>query len=81
MARAGAFLAGKGHARARLTTVAGLDPARRLYESLGVGLAAEEAADPWSGAAGLQRFEKGAGAPVRGGVGPGGSGPRAPRQA
>jgi GNAT superfamily N-acetyltransferase len=42
-----------------LTTFAGLDAARALYERHGFVLVAEEAADPWSGGSvGLQRFER-----------------------
>jgi hypothetical protein len=41
-----------------LTTFRGLDAARSLYESHGFVLVAEDAADPWSGTVGLQRFER-----------------------
>ena len=41
-----------------LTTFAGLDPARRLYERFGFELVAERADDPWSGGVGEQRFER-----------------------
>lgn len=46
----------KGYRRAFLTTFAGLDAARHLYESVGFVLAEERGADPWGGRVGEQRF-------------------------
>jgi GNAT superfamily N-acetyltransferase len=59
MARADAHMAARGWTRAWLTTFRGLDAARALYERHGFRLAAEEAADPWSGGVGVQRFARG----------------------
>ena len=59
MSRADAFLREQGYPRAYLTTFAGLDAARALYQQYGFQLVAEEAKDPWSGQVGLQRFERG----------------------
>lgn len=58
MDRADAFMAARGYHRAYLTTFAGLDAARALYDRHGYVLVAEEKADPWSGTVGLQRFER-----------------------
>lgn len=58
MRRVDAFLEERGHRRAYLTTFAGLDAARALYDRHGYVLVAEEKADPWSGTVGLQRFER-----------------------
>ena len=58
MARAMAFVDGCGYRRCTLTTFAGLDAARALYERHGFALVAEETADPWSGTVGLQRFDR-----------------------
>ena len=52
------FLSARGYGRAYLTTFAGLDAARALYDRHGYVLVAEEQADPWSGTVGLQRFER-----------------------
>jgi len=41
-----------------LTTFAGLDAARHLYESAGFALAGESATDRWSGGVREQRFER-----------------------
>lgn len=41
-----------------LTTFAGLNPARHLYESFGFVLVAEEERDQWSGGVREQRFER-----------------------
>lgn len=59
MGRADQFIRERGFARTYLTTFAGLDAARRLYEEFGFRLVSEEADDPWSGSVGLQRFERG----------------------
>jgi hypothetical protein len=48
----------RGYRSAYLTTFAGLDAARALYDRHGYALVAEEKADPWSGTVGLQRFER-----------------------
>jgi GNAT superfamily N-acetyltransferase len=58
MRRVDAFLEERGHRRAYLTTFAGLDAARALYDRHGYELVAEEKADPWLGTVGLQRFER-----------------------
>lgn len=47
-----------GYAKIYLTTFAGLDAARHLYESEGFRLVSETARDEWSGAVGEQRFER-----------------------
>jgi hypothetical protein len=52
-------MAARGWTRAWLTTFRGLDAARALYERHGFRLAAEEAADQWSGGVGVQRFVRG----------------------
>jgi len=44
--------------RAWLTTFAGLDPARRLYERYGFELVAESPNDQWQGGVREQRFER-----------------------
>ena len=58
MRRVDAFLEQRGYRHAYLTTFAGLDAARALYDRHGYVLVAEEKADPWSGTVGLQRFER-----------------------
>lgn len=58
MRAADGFLKQRGYARAYLTTFRGLDAARALYECFDFVLVAEDAADPWSGDVGLQRFER-----------------------
>ena len=58
MRRVDAFLDDRGYARAYLTTFAGLDAGRALYDRHGYALVAEEKADPWSGTVGVQRFER-----------------------
>ena len=58
MRRVDAFLDDRGYARAYLTTFAGLDAARALYDRHGYARVAEEKADPWSGTVGLQRLER-----------------------
>ena len=58
MRRADAFMDARGYRSAYLTTFAGLDAARALYDRHGYALVAEEKADPWSGTVGLQRFER-----------------------
>ena len=58
MRRADGFCRERGYDRAYLTTFAGLDAARALYERFGFSLIREEAQDPWSGTVGLQRFER-----------------------
>lgn len=52
------FLDRHGYRQTYLTTFRGLDAARALYERHGFVLTAEEAADPWSGSVGLQRFDR-----------------------
>ncbi len=47
----------RGFARVYLTTFAGLEPARHLYESLGFQLVAESDEDQWQGGVRQQRFE------------------------
>lgn len=56
MGRADAFIRDKGFPRTFLTTFAGLDAARKLYEEFGFGLVSEASNDPWSGAVGVQTF-------------------------
>ncbi|WP_421856280.1 GNAT family N-acetyltransferase [Oricola sp.] len=46
----------RGHHRMWLTTFAGLDPARRLYEKHGFELASESDVDQWSGGVREQLF-------------------------
>ncbi|NMM45541.1 GNAT family N-acetyltransferase [Rhodospirillaceae bacterium KN72] len=58
MATAVEFLDRTGYDRTYLTTFAGLDAARSLYESFGFHLTKEEPTDPWSGSVGLQRFDR-----------------------
>lgn len=55
--RAVAFARDRGHAGVFLTTFAGLDAARHLYERQGFTLTAESAVDQWSGGVREQRFE------------------------
>jgi GNAT superfamily N-acetyltransferase len=47
----------RGYGRVYLTTFAGLEPARHLYESLGFQLVAESDEDQWQGGVREQRFE------------------------
>ena len=56
MRRADDFIRDKGFPRTFLTTFAGLDAARRLYEDFGFSLVSEESNDPWSGTVGVQTF-------------------------
>ena len=58
MRRADAFLRERGYRKTYLTTFAGLDAARALYERYGFELVSEEETDPWSGQVGIQRFER-----------------------
>ncbi|WP_108125266.1 GNAT family N-acetyltransferase [Saccharospirillum mangrovi] len=58
MQRADAFLRQQQYPRTYLTTFAGLDAARALYQHYGFQLVAEQSADPWSGAVGMQRYER-----------------------
>lgn len=58
MERADGFLRQRHYERAYLTTFAGLDAARALYERFGFHLVAQQGSDPWSGRVGLQRFER-----------------------
>ncbi|MEM8551123.1 MAG: GNAT family N-acetyltransferase [Pseudomonadota bacterium] len=58
MARAMAFCDARGVARCWLTTFAGLDPARRLYERHGFRLTKEQGADRWQGGVREQLFER-----------------------
>ncbi len=58
MARAMAFLEGAGFASCYLTTFAGLDAARRLYERHGFRLVSEQAAQSWGTEVREQRFER-----------------------
>ncbi len=54
-----AFCDAQGYAKTYLTTFAGLDAARHLYEQFGFRLHAETDADTWSGGSvGEQRFER-----------------------
>jgi len=55
--RAVAHCAERRYRRIYLTTFAGLDAARHLYESLGFTLCDESDTDPWQGGVGEQRFE------------------------
>lgn len=57
MHRALGFCRKKQFSRVYLTTFAGLDAARALYERAGFVLIEDTPADPWSGTVGLQRFE------------------------
>ena len=50
------FAGARGHNRLWLTTFAGLDPARRLYEKHGFKLAEESDDDQWSGGVREQLF-------------------------
>lgn len=56
MRRADAFIRDKSFQRTFLTTFAGLDAARKLYEDFGFSLVSEAPNDPWSGAVGVQTF-------------------------
>ncbi len=57
LAKALAHCDARGYAQTYLTTFAGLDAARHLYESVGFRLKSETSADTWSdGAVGEQRF-------------------------
>ncbi len=56
MDRAMAFCDKRGHERIWLTTFAGLDAARRLYEKHGFALADESEADQWHGGVREQLF-------------------------
>ncbi len=58
MARAMDFVDARDYRRTYLTTFKGLDAARSLYERHDFTLTQEEAADPWSGTVGLQRFDR-----------------------
>jgi GNAT superfamily N-acetyltransferase len=58
MRRADAFCRERGYGRIYLTTFAGLDAARALYERFGFRLVEETVGDPWSGTVGLQRVER-----------------------
>lgn len=52
------FVADRGYARTYLTTFAGLDAARALYERHGFHLVSETDADPWTGTRRIQRSER-----------------------
>ena len=52
------FSDGRGYALIYLTTFAGLDAARHLYESLGFVLVSESDEDQWQGGVREQRFER-----------------------
>ena len=56
-----AFADARGYSLVWLTTFAGLDAARHLYESHGFRLVAETGEDTWHGNVGEQRFERRAG--------------------
>ncbi len=56
MERADAFIRERAYRGVSLTTFAGLDAARKLYEEFGFRLDSEIAQDPWSGEVGLQTF-------------------------
>lgn len=58
MTRAMEFVDARDYKRTYLTTFQGLDAARALYDRHGFTLTQEEAADPWSGTVGLQRFDR-----------------------
>ena len=58
MQAACAHLDQTGVACTYLTTFAGLDPARHLYEAFGFTLALETETDPWGGGVREQRFER-----------------------
>jgi len=58
LARALATADARSCPRLHLTTFAGLDPARRLYERFGFALVADRADDAWSGGVGEQRVER-----------------------
>lgn len=58
MTRADHFLREHGYDHAYLTTFAGLDAARVLYEQYGFRLVAEQETDPWSGQVGMHYFER-----------------------
>lgn len=68
MAETVRFADARGYRKLWLTTFAGLEPARRLYEKHGFRLTAERDADQWNGGVREQLFERGA-ALVRGGGG------------
>ncbi|RAH98454.1 GNAT family N-acetyltransferase [Acuticoccus sediminis] len=53
-----AFADERGYRLVWLTTFAGLDAARHLYESHGFRLVAETGEDKWHGGVGEQRFER-----------------------
>ncbi len=66
LGRALAFCDERGYAKVWLTTFAGLDAARNLYERNGFVLRGETDADQWSGGVREQIFERQAPAePVR----------------
>lgn len=56
--RAVSFLDRHEYRRTYLTTFAGLDAARRLYERHGFRLARDCGPDPWTGTRTVQRFER-----------------------
>ena len=58
MDRAMAFCGERGHERIWLTTFAGLDAARRLYEKHGFALAEESETDQWRGGVREQLFRR-----------------------
>ncbi|MBB4286236.1 GNAT family N-acetyltransferase [Roseospira goensis] len=58
LARAVAFCDACGYPMCYLTTFAGLDAARHLYERTGFRLVATSAVDQWSGGVQEQRFER-----------------------
>lgn len=58
LGRALSFCDGRGYARIWLTTFAGLDAARSLYERHGFVLSREDEIDQWSGGVREQTFER-----------------------
>lgn len=58
MERAMRFVDDRGYAQTFLTTFAGLDAARALYERHGFRLVSETDPDPWTGTRPIQRFER-----------------------
>ncbi len=58
MTRAVQFCDQRGYERIYLTTFAGLEAARHLYESFGFVLVSETAVDQWQGGVREQRFER-----------------------